>query len=604
MQKKFDVRESFTLNGATFQIVSGAIHYFRIEPAYWEDRLQKVKDMGCNTIETYVPWNVHEPEKGKYQFSGQYDLIRFIQLAEQIGLYVILRASPYICAEWEFGGLPAWLLKDPAMRVRSLYEPFIQHLSDYFRELFIHIAPLQVDQAGPIILMQVENEYGYFSNEKAYLKRLVHIMKENGVTVPLVTSDSTRQSILNAGSIPGYALPTINCGSDLRERIHSLRTLIPNKPLMCMEFWIGWFNVWGGLHERRNLAAINQDLLNMLDIGHVNIYMIHGGTNFGFMNGANYYERVKDDYYKEEYAPATTSYDYGAPIDESGELTESYYRFQETIAKAFNQHYFERPTTPIVLKKAYGSFLVSDKVGLFEVLEDLASPIHCDYPVTMEMLDQAYGYILYQSQLGKLPLKQSIKLLGTQDRAHVFLNKTHQFTAYRDSFYRKEYIQLRENQDNQLAILVENMGRANFGPYLNDQRKGIGTAVMLDEYQQSGWDHFCLPLDNLANLDFEKAYQSGLPAFYRITFEIDQAVDTYLALPGWGKGVVFLNNFNLGRFWEEGPQQSLYVPAPKLNIGKNELIIFETEGKAASSIEFVAEHVLMNKEDHNDGDET
>lgn len=590
--KKMEIHNNFYLDGQPLKIISGAIHYFRIDPEYWQDRLAKVKAMGCNTIETYVPWNVHEPSKGVFQFSGQYDLIRFIELAQQLGLYVILRASPYICAEWEFGGLPAWLLKDPDMKVRSLYQPFIEHVSQYFETLIPKIAPYQCDQGGPIILMQVENEYGYYSNEKGYLNRVAELMKACGVTVPLVTSDSTRESILHAGSLPEKALPTVNCGANLKERLDSLKAIIPDRPLMCMEFWIGWFNIWGGQHQVRDITALNKDLKDMLELGHINIYMAHGGTNFGFMNGANYYEKVVDGYIKEEYAPATTSYDYGAPIDESGELTEKFYQFRETIASVTGQSSTNAKGLDPVQKRAYGKWRVSKKVSLFSVLDDLSSPHYHAYPVTMEQLDQSYGYILYRSELAKKSLSQSIKLLGTNDRAHVFLNEKHQFTAYRETFKTKQTLELTADSTNQLDILVENMGRSNFGPYLNEQRKGIKTGVMLDEYLHTGWYHYPLPLSNLNQLDFAKGYQEGQPAFYQIDFIVDQPEDTYLTLPGWGKGCVFLNDFNLGRFWEVGPQLSLYIPAPKLKQGKNKLIIFETEGKTSETVEFVEKSII------------
>ncbi|WP_253288748.1 beta-galactosidase family protein [Amphibacillus sp. MSJ-3] len=588
------IREDFYLNGKKLKVISGAIHYYRIVPEYWQDRLEKVKAMGCNTIETYVPWNVHEPEKGRFQFTGQYDLIKFIELADQLGLYVILRASPYICSEWEFGGLPAWLLKDPGMRVRSLYQPYMQHVEDYFDELFPRIIPYQIDHNGPIILMQVENEYGYYSNEKGYLNQLADMMTGYGVTVPLVTSDSTRESILNAGAIPEKALPTINCGVNLKDRLGALKALSPNKPLMCMEFWIGWFNIWGGEHQVRNPKELNKDLKDMLEIGHVNLYMAHGGTNFGFMNGANYYAKEVDGYQEEEYAPATTSYDYGAPIDESGELTDKFYSFKQTIESVIGQVNDEEKVFSPVKKKAYGKWPVTKKVSLFSVIDDISKPIYHEHPVTMEALDQAYGYILYRSQLGRKSMTQAIKLIGANDRAHVFLNGVHQFTAYRDSFRKKQMIELIADQTNQLDILVENMGRANFGPYLNEQRKGIRTGVMLDEYLHTGWEHYSLPLTNLEQVDFSKPYHQQQPAFYQVSFHVEEVADTYLTLPGWGKGCVFLNGFNLGRFWEEGPQATLYVPSPRLKQGENQLIIFETEGRASGQIEFVQSPIIQN----------
>lgn len=581
------ISDDFYLNAERLKIISGAVHYFRIEPEYWFDRLNKVKAMGCNTIETYVPWNVHEPEKGVYNFSDQYDLIKFIKLAQKLDLYVILRASPYICAEWEFGGLPAWLLKDPSMKVRSLHPGFIKHVEEYFQKLIPLITPYQINHGGPIVCMQVENEYGYFSNEKRYISAIADMMQANGVVVPLVTSDSTRETIFNAGSLPTRALPTVNCGANLGERLDYINSKIPNRPLMCMEFWIGWFNVWGGEHQSRDITVLGDDLKAILKRGHVNIYMAHGGTNFGFMNGANYYEKEEDGYFIEEYAPATTSYDYGAPIDESGDLTDKFYHFKNIIESTTGKH-SPIELLPLTNKKvSYGKQEITKKVSLFNVIDDLSTPIYSDYPLTMEYLDQSYGYLLYRSEIGQKGHNQSIKLYDTNDRAHVFLNEVHEFTAYRETFRKKHNLKLAEGTTNQLDILVENMGRANFGPHLNDQRKGICKGVMLDEYFHTGWNHYALPLTNLEKLEFTKGYQKGQPGFYQVIFDIEVRADTYLTLPGWGKGCAFINGFNLGRFWDRGPQFSLYVPAPKLRKGKNELIIFETEGKVSNYIEFV-----------------
>lgn len=570
------------------KIISGAIHYFRIVPEYWEDRLTKIKQMGCNAIETYVPWNIHEPEKGTFQFEGQADLFAFLELAKKLDLYVILRASPYICAEWEFGGLPYWLLKDRNLRVRSLDPIYMKHVQDYFEQLFRRLESYQINYDGPIILMQVENEYGYFSNEKGYIKALVDLMKNLGVVVPIVTSDSTRPSILKAGSLPEEVTPTVNCGTNLKERLAHLKAYRPNGPWMTMEFWIGWFNVWGGQEEKRALEPILKDFDDMLSEGHINIYMAHGGTNFGFMNGANYYEKITDDKFSETYAPATTSYDYGAPISEDGSLKDSYYEFRKIIEK-YRKHRLDPIDVPKTTKtKAYGTFKVKEKVSLFRTLDKIATPVYSDYPLTMEDVDQGYGYILYRSNLGPSDFEQRIKLIDVDDRAQVYLNEKHQWTAYRESFHEVKKIQLDNTVNNHLDILVENMGRTNFGPYLNDQRKGIKKAVMLDEYQQTGWEHFCLPLDNVEDIDFSAAYSSGTPAFYLVEFELEEIADTYLSLKGWGKGIAIMNDFHLGRFYEAGPQEKLYVPAPILKKGTNTLIIFETEGKATGEIELVS----------------
>lgn len=588
-QRHIRIDDQITIGNEPVKIISGAVHYGRIHPSYWRDRLEKIKAMGCNTIETYVPWNIHEPEKGTFQFEGQYDLIRFIELIHELDLYLILRASPYICAEWEFGGLPYWLLKDRNMRVRSLYQPYMNHLEAFFEVLIPKVSEYQIHKGGPIILVQVENEYGYFSNEKTYTRKLADIYKRYGIEVPLVTSDSTRESIMMSGEISDVAMPTINCGFDLKERSQILDKVNPGKPRIAMEFWSGWFNIWGSpSQEVRDVNQINKDLKEMLEIGHVNLYMAHGGTNFGFMNGANYYEKVDEEgNFVEEYAPATTSYDYGAPISENGELKDRYWTYKQTIQDITGVETVLPEELKKTKKMAYGDLQVQEKVALSETLEDLANPVFSHYPMTMEELDQDFGYVLYRSKLGDKDWSQTIKLLGTKDRAQVFLNDQLQFSAYLKTFYKKQSIQLEKGTENTLDILVENMGRVNFGPYLDDQRKGITKAVMLDEYQHTGWYHYTLSLKEIEKVDFKKDYKEQVPAFYKSSLLIEDVADTYITLPGWGKGVIFINGFNIGRFWENGPQESYYIPSPLLQEGENEVIIFETEGKVTDKVTFI-----------------
>ena len=318
----FEIRDNFYLDGEPVRIISGAVHYFRIVPQYWRDRLEKLKSMGCNTVETYIPWNMHEQEKGQFRFQGMLDIEGFIRLARELGLYVIVRPSPYICAEWEFGGLPAWLLREDGMRLRVSYGPFLRHVEEYYKVLLPKLTPWQCTKGGPVILMQVENEYGYYANDRGYLEEIRKLMRRGGVEVPLVTSDGPFPESLNGGKLPG-ALPTGNFGSRTEERFGTLRQYTDGGPLMCTEFWVGWFDHWGnGGHMRGNLEESVKDLDKMLELGHVNIYMFEGGTNFGFMNGSNYYD---------ELTPDVTSYDYDAVLTEDGRITEKYRRYREVI---------------------------------------------------------------------------------------------------------------------------------------------------------------------------------------------------------------------------------------------------------------------------------
>lgn len=572
----FEIRDEFYLNGEPFKVISGAIHYFRVVPEYWRDRLEKLRLMGCNTVETYVPWNQHEPQEGEYQFTGNQNLRQFIQLAQEVGLYVILRPAPYICAEWEFGGLPYWLLHDPNMKLRFDYLPFMEKIACYFDHLLPQVTDLQITKGGPILMMQVENEYGGYANDKQYLRKMAQLMLEKGVDVPLVTSDGPWGDMLENGSIPEIALPTINCGSNVKEHFKRLREFHGEKrPLMVMEFWIGWFDAWGDeAHHTTDVEAATNELKAILEEGSVNIYMFHGGTNFGFTSGANYYEKL---------APDVTSYDYDALLTEWGDITPKYQAFQNVI-----REYTELPEFPLsttIHKKQYGEQIVHERVSLFEVLEDLSQPVTSNYPLTMEQLNQSTGYIYYRSAIGKAREIEDFRLITCMDRANIFINEELTMTQYDLEIGKQETITLTE-PENELGILVENMGRVNYSVKMNHQQKGIKDGVILNGAFQSGWQMYSLPMDHLEKVDFAKPDRPGTPSFSKILFEVDEVGDTFLALDGWGKGFAVVNGFNLGRFWKAGPQKRLYIPAPVLKKGSNELIVFESDGEVTDSVTF------------------
>lgn len=570
---RFEIKDTFYLDGQPFQVISGSIHYFRVVPAYWRDRLEKLKAMGCNTVETYIPWNMHEPKKGVFRFDGMLDVVQFVRLAQELGLYVILRPSPYICAEWELGGLPSWLLAEDGMRFRAAYSPFQKHVEDYYHVLLEKLVPLQIDHGGPVIMMQVENEYGSYSNDRTYTAWLRDLMRSEGITVPLVTSDGPEAELLDGGTAEGVTA-TVNFGSHTEERFQVLRRYQPDGPLMCMEFWVGWFDAWGGeTHMTGDLEQSAKDLDKMLELGHVNLYMFEGGTNFGFMNGANYYDKL---------TPDVTSYDYDAVLTEDGQITKKYLRYKEIISK-----YREIPEvkfTTAIRRKAYGSLPVREKVGLFSVLDDLSTPVSAVHPQSMELLGQDYGYILYRSALNTEEQIGRLRLCRANDRSQVFVDNKPAATLYDRELLEEKSLDVSFEKGAPIDILVENMGRVNFGPRLEEQRKGIDCGVLLNGHWHTHWTQYPLPLEDVSNIDFSKGYQPGLPAFYRFAFQAEDLGDTFLDFSGWGKGCVFVNGFNIGRFWEIGPQKRLYIPAPLLRKGENEIIIFETEGKAAGTI--------------------
>lgn len=583
----FEARDQFYLDGKPFQIISGGIHYFRTVPQYWRDRLEKLKALGCNTVETYVAWNLHEPDEGRFDFSGGLDIAHFLKIAAELGLYAIVRPSPYICAEWEFGGLPAWLLTKPDMELRSGEGAFLAYVRRYYERLLPLLTPLQIDQGGNILLMQVENEYGYYGDDKAYLSALRDMMRELHVTVPLITSDGPMEDTLAAGSLPGV-LPTANFGSKASQRLEILHRHVGDRPLMCTEFWVGWFDHWGcGKHNQSDSYACAEDLRVLLTRGHVNFYMFHGGTNFGFMNGANDYDCL---------TPDVTSYDYDALLTEDGRITPKYLACQEVIRSFLPGEHMHYPLPAEIKRAAYGEIPTNGAVSLFEALDSFPQPLTSAHPQPMERLGQAYGYVLYRSTLPHDIAVEKFRLWETNDRAQVFFNQELKLTLYDRELLSESKVDWDYPKDTTLDILVENMGRVNFGVKMRRQRKGIAGDVLLNGRFHTGWAQYTLPFtkETLQALSFQnpasfKERKTASPAFFRFSLPVGEACDTFLDMRGWGKGCVFLNGFCLGRFWELGPQKRLYVPAPLLRAGENECIVFETEGTRRNTIAFYDE---------------
>ncbi len=568
---------NFMYDGKPVRLLSGAMHYFRIVPEYWADRLQKLKACGFNAVETYVPWNLHEPKPGRFRFDGLADLERFVRTAGELGLYVIVRPSPYICAEWEFGGLPSWLLADDDVRLRCFDEKFLGHVDAYYDVLLPKLKPLLCTNGGPIVALQIENEYGSYGNDARYLDYLRQAMIRRGMDVLLFTSDGPEDAMLQGGTLPG-ALATANFGSGAKAAFEKLREYEPDGPLMCMEYWNGWFDHWGEEHHTRDAGDVVRALEDMLEAGaSVNFYMFHGGTNFGFFNGANCQA-------KDAYEPTVTSYDYDVLLSESGEPTEKFYAVREAIGRYANVA--ERTLPEPIGKKAYGRVEMTGQAELFSHLDRLSDAVRRTAPEPMEKLGQDFGFILYTTRItGPRPSKELV-VQDVRDRALVFLDgKLHGVLERGKPEAKVSFAVPAEGAE--LSILVENMGRINYGPYLRDA-KGITEGVRHGFQFLYDWSIRCLPLEDLSRLEFGPVRPQTAPAFYRGMLRTgDDVQDTFLRLTGWTKGVVFVNGFNLGRYWEKGPQQTLYVPAPLLRPGDNEIVVFELHGTSEAAVFFV-----------------
>ena len=581
----FEIGTEFLLDGKPFTILSGAIHYFRVHPSDWHHSLYNLKAMGFNTVETYVPWNLHEPHPGEFDFSGCLDLARFLDEAAELGLWAIVRPSPFICAEWEFGGLPAWLLADRSMRPRSRDPKFLARVASYYDALMPILVPRQVMRGGNVIMMQVENEYGSYCEDKEYLRAIRDLMTSRGVDVPLFTSDGPWRGCLRAGTlIDDDVLATGNFGSRAAENFAALKAFHEEHgkswPLMCMEFWDGWFNRWGENVIRRDAQDLADSVRELLELGgSVNLYMFHGGTNFGFMNGCS--ARHTHDLHQ------VTSYDYDAPLDEEGNPTEKWYLLRDVVRDLFPGNWTADPLVKTAVGVPAEKVELTGRAGLFENLAALdPEPVRSLYPQTMEDMGQSYGYTLYRAQVERDTTEpERIRVVDGRDRAQVFVNGNPVATQYQEHIGEDIRYALPE-KDNQLDVLVENMGRVNYGhKFLADtQRKGIRTGVCVDLHFVLGWEAYRLGLDDVSRVDYSAGWAEGTPSFSRFEFTLDEPADTYIDTTGFGKGVAFVNGTNVGRYWEIGPIATLYVPHGMTRAGVNELVLFETEGTVSDSI--------------------
>lgn len=559
---RFEIgHEDFLLDGEPVQVLSGALHYFRIHPDQWADRIRSARELGLNTIETYVPWNAHSPRRGEFRTDGILDLGRFLDEVAAQGMWAIVRPGPYICAEWTGGGLPGWLFSSGA-GVRRAEPTYLAAIEEYYEAVGRVVVPRQVDRGGPVVLVQVENEYGAYGQDKDYLGTLVKLLRGTGITTPLTTIDQPEPWMLENGSLPELH-KTGSFGSRSRERLATLREHQPTGPLMCAEFWDGWFDSWGLHHHTTRAEDSARELDDLLAAGaSVNLYMLCGGTNFGFTNGAND---------KGTYVPIVTSYDYDAPLDEAGRPTEKYWAFREVIAR-----YTPVPEVTPTAPDPAPAFTVpfATAVPLWDVLDLLGDEHQLDHLPTVDEIAHYEGFALYRATD---PVTPGVFELGeVRDRAQLFVDRGAVGTLSRDQGERRAVLPRPGN----LEVLVEDLGRVNYGPRIGEPKGLIGPAV-LDGAEVSGWTVRPLALDDVVavagrareGVPLDGRPAAG-PAFVVADFDTPRPdADHFLDTTGWGKGVAWVNGFCLGRFWSRAPQRTLYVPAPVLRAEGNELLV-------------------------------
>jgi beta-galactosidase len=566
---------AFLLDGKNFQIISGEMHPARIPREYWRHRIQMAKAMGCNTIAAYVFWNYHETKEGVFDFtSGNHNIGEFLRICKEEGMWVLLRPGPYVCAEWDFGGLPTYLLKIPDIKIRCMDPRYMSAVTRYVNRLAKEIKPLQCTNGGPVVMVQIENEYGSYGNDREYIKTLRKLWIDNGITVPFYTADGPTQFMLDAGSIEGAAIGLDSGSSEADFELAKKKD--PNVPSFSSETYPGWLTHWGEKWARPDTNELKKEVEFLLkNKKSFNLYVVHGGTNFGFTAGANSFSPT-------QFQPDITSYDYDAPIDEQGRPTAKYFMLRRLIRQYVD---YKIPDVPEAVKTIeIPSIEMKYTWSLWNYrLPSIQSP----QPKPMEYYGQNQGLILYRTKLiGRKSGK--LKIWEPHDYALVFLNGKFIDTVYRNGGKWEVDIPKSDADTPELQILVEGMGHINFAQFMID-RKGITDRVTLNGMTLMNWQTTLLPLDE----DFMRRQKPDVGMkvdetrpckFFQGSFELTEVGDTYFDVSGYSKGVVYVNGHNLGRYWNIGPQKRLYCPASFLKKGRNEVVLFDLLQLEAASI--------------------
>lgn len=577
--------KTFLLNGESFVVKAAELHYPRIPKEYWEHRIEMCKSLGMNTICLYVFWNYHEPVEGKYDFEGQKDLAEFCKIAQKHGMYVIVRPGPYVCAEWEMGGLPWWLLKkeDIGLRVQDPY--YMERTRLFMDEVGKQLKDLQITEGGNIIMVQVENEYGAYGIDKGYVSEIRDIVRDAGFTgVPLFQCDWNSNFENNALDDLVWTI-NFGTGANIDDQFRRLQELRPNTPLMCSEFWSGWFDHWGAKHETRSAKALVEGLDQMLSRNiSFSLYMTHGGTSFGHWAGANF----------PNFSPTCTSYDYDAPINESGQATPKYFEVRSLLEK-----YLPEGETLIDVPDSIPTISISE-FALIEVaplFDNLPEPQISEDIKSMEFFDQGWGSILYRTTLKQSTLEQILIITEGHDWTQVFIDGERIATLSR--MKGEGVVSLPPVKEGAvLDLLIEPMGRMNFGKGIYDW-KGITEKVELvqagDTVNLKNWEVYNFPVDYefVSNKNYKKEeVAQNTAAYYKGSFSLDEIGDTFIDMRNWSKGMVWVNGHALGRYWEIGPQQTLYMPGCWLKKGKNEIIIFDLASPVQPTVAGLCQPIL------------
>lgn len=601
-KNSFEIKDGhFYRNGKVTPILSGEMHYTRIPHQYWRHRLQMMKGMGLNTVATYVFWNAHETEPGKWDFTGDKNLAEYIKIAGEENMMVILRPGPYVCAEWEFGGYPWWLQNVKGLEIRKDNAEFLKYTKLYIERLYKEVGHLQCTKGGPIVMVQCENEFGSYvaqrkdislAEHRSYNAKIKQQLADAGFNVPLFTSDGSW--LFEGGSTPG-ALPTANGEGDIANLKKVVNQYHDGKgPYMVAEFYPGWLSHWAEPFPQISASEVARQTETYLknDVS-FNFYMVHGGTNFGFTSGANYDK-------KRDIQPDMTSYDYDAPISEAGWVTPKYDSIRNVIKKYVKYKVPAAPAAnPIIEIPSIKLNKVADVLAYAEKLK----PVSSDSPLTFEQLNQGDGYVLYSRHFNQ-PIAGTLEIPGLRDYAVVYIDGEKVGVLNRNTKTYTMEIDIPFNAT--LQILVENMGRINYGSEIIHNNKGIISPVKIAEKEiKGGWDMYKLPmnempdLSKIANAVDNKPSEAGklknCPVLYSGTFTLDKVGDTFIDMENWEKGIIFINGINIGRYWQVGPQQTLYIPGVWLKKGENKIVIFEQlNSKAQTEVKTVKTPVLMN----------